>query len=121
MNTIIVPMQPPPNFLAPHPASIVLKNPFIIFNFLVSVKISTVITKNSYIINSETYNISNGDLLCQKFNSTHKRFRHRTFACNYRKSLTLFRSNFWLILNMFGKNGFSLSTIALLRNIYANI
>lgn len=30
---MMVPMQPPPSFLAPHPANMVLKNPFIILLF----------------------------------------------------------------------------------------
>ncbi len=33
INIIIVPKQPPPNFLAEYPAIIVLKKPFIIFLF----------------------------------------------------------------------------------------
>jgi len=35
----MVPIHPPPNFLAPHPAKIVLKNPFIVFVFKVYLKL----------------------------------------------------------------------------------
>ncbi len=55
---MIVPMQPPPSFFAPHPANIVLKNPFIMLLFLVSVKIACQSRIISYIINKEAYVIS---------------------------------------------------------------